>query len=180
MQQAQRLFPAALSSDVEFSSAFSVSKSCMSKTQDPAVMTISVKAHPFWCCQSAGCGMMTVHNQSHTVMDSCFLINDIEAFWKQHCTMTPHLKAQIRWLVTCGSRSQNFMHARASCDQSAWTSAPELEETAINPAQRKGLMETSSYRDYWSRNTVVSKVLPFSKSNITIWNLRLNTCAAYR
>lgn len=121
-------------------------------------------------------------DSSHPITHSDGFILLDQWLWgllEQHCTMIPHLKAQIRWLVTCRSRSQNFKHARASSDQSACDSALELEESAITPAQRKGLMETRRCRDYWSRNTKVSKTLPLSKSNITIWNLRLNTCAAY-
>lgn len=81
LEQAQRLLPAALSSDVKFSSALSVRRSCMSKAQDPAMVTIWAKVHPFWCCQSTSCEMKKVHTQLHSVMDSYFLINYFEAFW---------------------------------------------------------------------------------------------------
>lgn len=69
----------------------------------------------------------------------------------------PHLKAQTRWKVTCRSRRQSFRHARASSDQPACNSAPELEETAITAAPRKALMETSSYTQIIGAGTQLSQ-----------------------
>lgn len=106
VQQAQGLLPAASSRDVRVFSAFSVSKSCMSKTQDAAVMSISAEVHPFWCCQSASCGMKTVLTQLHSVMDSYFLINDFEAFWNNVAQRSLILKPKQheKWHAEAGVR----------------------------------------------------------------------------
>lgn len=107
-----------------------------------------------------------------------FLDQWLWSLLEQHCTMTLHFKDQIRWLVTRREKSQNFMHVRTSFNQSL-SIAVLLNWKKLQSLQHREscLMETSNCRDYWSRNTIVSKGLPFSKSNIKIWNQRLNTCA---
>lgn len=97
---------------------------------------------------------------------------------EQHCTMTLHFKDQIRWLVTHRKKPQSMciseLFLTSLClQQCSWTGRnfKSLQH------RESSVMETSNCIDYWRRNTIVSKWLPFSKSNITIWNQRLNTCA---
>lgn len=171
MQCAQILLLTSWSSYVKLSSAFSVSKSFITKKTWSCYDDYLSKSASFlmlWNC------LLWEDDSSHPITHCdgfIFLDQWLWSLLEQHCTMTLHFKDQIRWLVTCRKKSQNFMHVRTGFNQSL-SVAVLLNWKKLQSLQHREscLMETSNCRDYWSRNTIVSKGLPFSKSNITIWN----------
>lgn len=158
-------------------SAFSVCKSCVTKETRSCYDNYLSKSASFLILPKS---MLWEDGSSHPITHHdgfIFLDQWLWSLLKQHCTMTLSLKDQIRWLVTCRKKAQNFMRVRKTLKHFLFV-AVLLNWKKLQSFQHREscLMETNNCRDYKISNTIVPKRLPFNKRYITIWNQKQNTC----